>query len=124
MLSLAFRLFPPLRRVFPRRISAETFATMVPTHWKPNNYPSARRSDHIEVFKSARAGDVRVPDPYQWLEEYTDETDKWTSAQEAFTRTHLDQNPDLTRLEDAFRNCNDYAKVTQTLNVIKIRLQD
>jgi prolyl oligopeptidase len=55
-----------------------------------------------------------VPDPYQWLEEYTDETDKWTSAQEAFSRTYLDKNPDLSHLEDAFRNCNDYAKVTQT----------
>jgi len=84
---------------------------MLPTPWTPNKYPPARRSDHVEVFKSDSAGDVRVPDPYQWLEEYTDETDKWTSAQEAFTRSYLEKNPNLPRLEAAFRCSNDYAKV-------------
>jgi hypothetical protein len=111
MLPLVLRFFPPLRRVFLRYTSTTTLATMSPTPWTPNSYPPARRSDHIEAFKSASAGDVRVPDPYQWLEEYTDETDKWTSAQEAFTRSYLDKNPDLPRLEAAFRSSNDYAKV-------------
>ena len=111
MLPLALRFFLPLRRVFLRYTSTATLATMFPTPWTPNSYPPARRSDHVEVFKSASAGDVRVPDPYQWLEEYTDETDKWTSAQEAFTRSYLDKNSDLPRLEAAFRSSNDYAKV-------------
>jgi hypothetical protein len=70
-------------------------------------YPPARRSDHIEVYKSASAGDVRVPDPYQWLEEYTDETDKWTSAQEAFTRNlHVSTPP--SRIEPPQRYLFDF----------------
>lgn len=52
-----------------------------------------------------------MPDPYQWLEEDTHETDKWTSAQEAFTRAYLDKNTDRQHLEDAFRASMDYAKV-------------
>ncbi|KDR74502.1 hypothetical protein GALMADRAFT_70906 [Galerina marginata CBS 339.88] len=83
---------------------------MARTPWLPNAYPPARRSDHVDIYKSALRGDVRVQDPYQWLEEYTDETDKWTTAQEVFTRTYLDKNPDLPRLEKAFQACNDYPK--------------
>lgn len=108
--------FPAFRRVFLRYTSTATLASMSPTPWTPNSYPRARRSDHVEVYKSASAGDVRVPDPYQWLEEYTDETDKWTSAQEAFTRNYLDKNPDLSRLEAAFRSSNDYTKVIAPLS--------
>lgn len=81
------------------------------TRWIPNRYPKARRSDHVDTFQSATAGTVRVTDPYHWLEEHSEETDKWTSEQEAFTRTYLDQNPDRKRLEDAFRASVDYAKV-------------
>ncbi|KAF9558232.1 prolyl oligopeptidase [Agrocybe pediades] len=80
------------------------------TPWTPNQYPATRRSDHVDVYKSTSRGEVRVPDPYQWLEENTEETDKWTSAQEAFTRSYLDKNPDLPKLEKAFRECTDYAK--------------
>ncbi|TFK43090.1 prolyl oligopeptidase [Crucibulum laeve] len=83
---------------------------MSSTTWSPNSYPEARRSDHVDVYKSASKGEARVADPYQWLEEYTEETDKWTTAQEAFTRTHLDKNADRQRLEDAFRASTDYAK--------------
>ena len=116
MLPGVLHLFPTFRRVFLRYTSTATLATMPPTPWTPNRYPPARRSDHIEVYKSASAGDVRVSDSYQWLEEYTDETDKWTSAQEAFTRNYLDKNSDLPRLEAAFRNSNDYAKVIAPLS--------
>ena len=86
-------------------------ATMAPTPWIPGNYPPTRRSDHIDVYKSAARGEVRVADPYQWLEEYSDETDKWTTSQEVFTRTYLDQNTDRKKLEDALRASMDYAKV-------------
>ncbi|KAF9057331.1 prolyl oligopeptidase [Panaeolus papilionaceus] len=83
---------------------------MSTTQWIPNQYPNARRSDHLDIYKSATKGEVRVADPYQWLEEDTPETDKWTTAQEAFTRTYLDKNPDLKSLEDAFTNVNNYPK--------------
>lgn len=80
--------------------------------WVPNRYPTARRSDHVEVYKSAARGEVEVPDPYQWLEDaHAEEVDAWTTAQEQYTRQHLDRNPDLKRLEDAIRANTDYAKV-------------
>lgn len=76
----------------------------------PTLYPAARRSDHVDVYKSAKLGEVRVKDPYQWMEVSSEETDSWTSAQEKFTRSHLDQNADRQKLEDAFRASMDYAK--------------
>jgi prolyl oligopeptidase len=81
------------------------------TRWTPNSYPKARRSDHSNAYESASKGTIRVSDPYNWLEKHTEETDAWTSEQERFTRSYLDQNPDRKLLEDAFRVSVDYAKV-------------
>lgn len=82
----------------------------IPTPWVTNRYPAARRSDHVDVYKSEAKGEVRVADPYQWLEENTDETEKWTTAQEAFTREFLDKNPERQALEDEIRKNTDYVK--------------
>lgn len=79
--------------------------------WIPNSYPKACRSDHVDTYRSASKGSVRVHDPYNWLEKHTEETDAWVSEQERFTRRFLDQNPDRKRLEDAFRASIDYPKV-------------
>jgi prolyl oligopeptidase len=84
---------------------------MPPTPWTPGNYPPTRRSDHVDVYKSALKGEVHVSDPYQWLEENSDEVDNWTTAQAAFTQAYLDQNADMQKLEDKFRASMDYAKV-------------
>lgn len=81
------------------------------TTWVPNRYPSTRRSEHVDIYQSASRGEVAVPDPYQWLETDSDETDKWTSAQEAFTRDYLDRNPDLQRLRTAIQDSIDYQRV-------------
>ena len=67
--------------------------------------------DHKDIYKSTSKGSVTVPDPYRWLEEYSDETDKWTSAQEAFTRSYIHKYPLRQRLEDAFFASQDYARV-------------
>ncbi|CCM03973.1 uncharacterized protein FIBRA_06129 [Fibroporia radiculosa] len=80
------------------------------TQWAPSRYPPTRRSDHVDVYKSASQGEVRVHDPYQWLEQNTDETDQWVTAQEAFTREYIDQNPERKSLEDEIRNNEKYAK--------------
>ncbi|KAF8548935.1 hypothetical protein OG21DRAFT_1422158 [Imleria badia] len=85
---------------------------MAPTPWTPNQYPPARRSDHVDVYESKKQGQVRVPDPYQWLEQNTDETDAWTSAQDAFTRAYLDKNPDRAKLEKEIRANTDYEKLS------------
>ena len=88
---------------------------MTPTPWTPNQYPPARRSDHVDVYKSKKHGDVRVADPYQWLEEPTDETDAWSSAQDAFTRTYLNKNPDRAKLEKEIKANTDYEKVRSSV---------
>jgi prolyl oligopeptidase len=62
------------------------------------------------VYRSEAKGEVRVSDPYQWLEENTDETEKWTTAQEGFTRSYLDQNTNRQKLEDEIRLNTNYAK--------------
>lgn len=82
------------------------------TRWVPGNYPQTRRDDSIDHYKSTRLGDVSIPDPYQHLEDHdSPDTDQFTTAQAAFTRQYLDQNPNLTRLENAFNDCNNYPKV-------------
>jgi len=61
------------------------------TTWIPNMYPPARRSDHVDVYKSEAKGQVKVADPYQWLEKNSAETNEWITAQEAFTKQYLEQ---------------------------------
>ncbi|KDR68475.1 hypothetical protein GALMADRAFT_78538 [Galerina marginata CBS 339.88] len=78
--------------------------------WAPGNYPSTRRSDHVDTYQSASKGEVPVPDPYQWLEESTDEVDKWTTAQADLAQSYLDQNADIQKLAEKFRASRNYAK--------------
>lgn len=118
MLRLAIQTFQPLaaqRRILGQITRNLSSATMVPTPWTPNTYPATHRSDHVDVYKSAAKGEVRVADPYQWLEEYSDETDKWTTSQALFTRSYLDKNTDRQKLEDVIRTNTDYAKVTASI---------
>ena len=46
------------------------------TAWPVNGYPPARRSDHIDAWKSKKHGEVKVHDPYEWLESNSEETEK------------------------------------------------
>jgi prolyl oligopeptidase len=65
----------------------------------------------VDIYKSATEGEVKVPDPYNWFEEHSEERDRWLDVQESFTRSYLDKNPDRKRLETVFYGVNDYAKV-------------
>ncbi|KAI0052627.1 prolyl oligopeptidase [Auriscalpium vulgare] len=84
--------------------------TAATTSWKPNQYPPARRSDHVDVYESETKGKVQVHDPYQWLEHNTAETEGWVSAQEAYTRQFLDANPERLKLENEIRKSTDYER--------------
>ena len=84
---------------------------MTPTPWVIDNYPPTHRSDHVDVYQSASKGEVHVSDPYQWLEETSDEVNQWTTAQTTFTQAYLDKNPDRQKLEDKFLASKNYAKV-------------
>ncbi|KAA1465945.1 prolyl oligopeptidase [Dentipellis sp. KUC8613] len=83
---------------------------MSPQAWVGGQYPSARRSDHIDVYKSEAKGEVKVHDPYAWLEHDTKETQDWVTAQEEYTRKYLDANPDRQKLEDEIRKSMDYER--------------
>ncbi|KAH9938686.1 prolyl oligopeptidase [Fomitopsis serialis] len=100
-----------LRRALRANLHTTSVRAMPPlTPWTPNRYPQSRRSDHIDVYKSDSKGEVRVPDPYQWLEQHSEETEQWVNAQEAFTRAYLDQNPERQNLEDEIRQNEKFAK--------------
>ncbi|EIW79415.1 hypothetical protein CONPUDRAFT_60260 [Coniophora puteana RWD-64-598 SS2] len=85
---------------------------MPATPWTPNRYPQARRSDHVDVYKSEKHGEVRVPNPYRWLEEHSEETERWINAQAEFTKEYLSKNPDREVLEQEIRANTDYARFT------------
>ena len=101
-----------LRRALKANLHTTSVRAMPPrTPWIPNRYPPSHRSDHVDVYKSEAKGEVRVPDPYQWLEQNSKETESWVDAQEAFTRAYLDQNPERQALEDEIRQNEKFAKV-------------
>lgn len=78
--------------------------------WTPHSYPPTRRSDHVDVYRSGAGGEVKVSDPYVWLEKDGEEQEKWLAAQEALARNFLDAHPDRIRLEEEIRTSTDYEK--------------
>ena len=92
---------------------------MPPTPWVPDGYPPTRRSDRVDVYHSVSRGEVQVPDPYQWLEEDSNELDQWTTTQTAFTEAYLNKSADRQKLEDKFRASQDYAKVIDDRCIIR-----
>jgi prolyl oligopeptidase len=82
--------------------------------WTPHCYPHTRRSDHVDVYRSG-AGEVKVSDPYVWLEKDGEEQEKWLAAQEALARNFLDAHPDRVKLEEEIRASTDYEKVSSSL---------
>ncbi len=90
-----------------------------PTPWARGVYPTARRTDHVDIYKSTLRGEVSVPDAYQYLEDHdSSETEQFTIAQAEFTRQYLDQNPNLLPLENAFNDCNNYPKVCEMTDLL------
>jgi prolyl oligopeptidase len=49
---------------------------MAPTKWSPGQYPFARRADHFDTYQTEKDGEIKVLDPYQWLETHSEETEK------------------------------------------------
>jgi prolyl oligopeptidase len=59
------------------------------------DHPQARRQDVVEVLHG-----VEVADPYRWLEDpASDETVRWSEAQDQLVRTYLDGRPGRDALE-------------------------
>ncbi|EIN10182.1 hypothetical protein PUNSTDRAFT_142274 [Punctularia strigosozonata HHB-11173 SS5] len=74
-------------------------STSTTTALWPRPYPPARRSDHVDVYDSAKDGKHDGP-----------ETEAWTTVQERFTREFLDAIPERKILEDKIRENINYAK--------------
>ena len=88
-----------------------------PTPWIPDRYPATHRSNHTDVYKSEERREVVIPDPYNWLEQDSEEVKKWIEAQDTFTRSYLDQNPERQELEDAIRTTMNYPVVRRVLRI-------
>ncbi|GAA5986969.1 hypothetical protein JCM10908_000972 [Rhodotorula pacifica] len=94
-------------------MAATSSAAPLKTAWDPNHtpYPSTRRSDSVEHFKSATRGDVAVPDPYDWLHDPdSPETKKFVQEQGEFTRKYLDQYRDKERFAEELRKNWNYPR--------------
>ena len=110
-LALSRKLPRPSLAPLPRPLGRFTLTTMASNAWIPNRYPQARRSDHVDVYKSKAKGSVSVPDPYNWLEENSEETTRWITEQEKYTREYVRSSPQWERIEADIRKSTDYAKV-------------
>jgi hypothetical protein len=112
--STAFR-YPflhPHRSPVSLRLRNMTSRTL---SWTPQCYPPTRRSDHVDVYRSGAGVEVKVSDPYDWLEKDSEEQEKWLAAQEALARNFLDAHPDRVKLEEEIRASTDYEKVSSSL---------
>ncbi len=87
---------------------------MTSSSWTPHGYPHTRRSDHVDVYRSGAAGEVKVSDPYVWLEKDGEEQENWLAAQEALARNFLDSYPYRARLEEEIKASTDYEKVSSS----------
>jgi len=103
------------RTLVPRSLlhSSSALAMSAKTPWDPKQtkYPPTWRSDTVETFKSATRGDVKVPDPFDWLHHPdAPETVEWVNSQTDFTREYLDKYKDRKRFAEELRKNWDYPR--------------
>lgn len=111
-----FSIQPSLQRtpVFVKQMSTTTTAAM---SWDPaaSPYPSARRQDHVDTYRSATKGEVKVPDPYVWLEvppSESEETKRFVEQQADLTATFLKKDPNRDKFRKRLTEAYDYARCT------------
>ncbi len=69
-------------------------------------YPTAKKVDQVDVYH-----DVRVADPYRWLEDDNSaETAAWVEAENKLTFPYLDRIPYRQKLQGRVKELNDYVK--------------
>lgn len=83
--------------------------------WDPiaNPYPQARRSNDVHIYKSSKYGEVKVEDPYFWLEippSESKETKEWTTAQAAFTEAYSKDCHDREEMKKRLEANMNYAR--------------
>lgn len=83
--------------------------------WDPvaRPFPPARRGDDSQVYKSAKHGEVKVEQPYLWLEtppSESKETDEWVNSQAAYTEAYAKGCDDRAEMKKRLEGNLDYAK--------------
>ena len=74
-------------------------------------YPESPRGDHVDVYTDPHGAEVRVPDPYRWLEDPdSPETRAWVEAQNRVTGAHLDTLPARATYRERLTALWDYPK--------------
>ncbi|PWN36819.1 uncharacterized protein FA14DRAFT_186996 [Meira miltonrushii] len=90
--------------------------------WDPKKtpFPQARRCDKVFIHKSQEQGEVKVPDPYHYLEQppsQSEETKAFCEAQAAFTQQYLDQCKDLKEFRQILDNVVNYPRFSTPRSV-------
>jgi len=71
------------------------------------NYPETKRSDSVDTYHG-----IRVPDPYQWLEDQNSpETAAWVAAQNEVTYAYLETLPARDSLRERLTELWNYPKL-------------
>ena len=74
-------------------------------------YPQSPRGDHVDVYQNAAGQEVRVPDPYRWLEDPdSPETRRWVEAQNAVTEDFLAALPARAAYRERLTALWDYPR--------------
>jgi prolyl oligopeptidase len=68
-------------------------------------YPPARTVDVVDDYHG-----TLVADPYRWLEEYSDDTNRWIDENEAFTRGYLDAIPERAAIKARLERLWNYER--------------
>lgn len=77
------------------------------------SYPETRTVDQTDVYASAANGEVRVADPYRWLEtdvRVSGEVAQWLADQNAVTNAYLSELPGRQMIADRMRELWNYER--------------
>ncbi|KAG8936825.1 hypothetical protein FRC00_007609 [Tulasnella sp. 408] len=55
----------------------------------PKPYPQTRRTEHVDTYLN-KEGEVKVPDPYNWVEQDTEERSAWLDKQGEVTQLFIE----------------------------------
>ncbi|MDZ4753955.1 MAG: prolyl oligopeptidase family serine peptidase [Phycisphaerae bacterium] len=69
------------------------------------NYPPAKTVEVTDVYHG-----TTVSDPYRWLEEYSDETNRWIDEEEALARGYLDAIPERAAIKAKLEKLWNYER--------------
>lgn len=105
----------------PAQHHAARFLMTTPSHLSPapgwdiskKPFPPAQRGDQVDTYKSAAQGEVKIADPYRWLEtppNQSPETKKWVESQADFAQSYIQQFDGRDELKKRLEASFSYAR--------------